>query len=188
MNRTTKLFTIQAGGTPQPLVGTWITANTSPGPPDSSNNTLTTIPVNDSSMFKDRHGDYAYLVSASLTNPERVLVTAVPDGTHITVKNLQLARVGGVFGTGDFVSLSIAVNSCYSQNKPGNAGTLYIGTQGLVKATLANVIAQLLPFGAGVQPIEFSDTRYYGPNPGDSSDFWIDGTTGDGYLPSFGIS
>jgi len=187
-NRTSKKFTIQAGGTPQPLVGTWITAGISPPTPDSAGNTLTNIAVNDSSMFKDKHGDYAYIVSAALTLPERVLVQSVPDGTHITVRNLQNTRTGGAFGAGDFVSLSLAVNSCYVQCTPANAAILYIGSQGIVKATYVNVIAILQPSGAAIQPFEFSDTRYYGPNPSASSDFWIDGTTGDGYLPSFGIA
>jgi hypothetical protein len=185
-NRTTKLFTIQAGGTPQPLVGTWVTAAPTPAGADPAGNTLTTIAVNDSSMFKP--GDYARLVSITFTNDERLVVQKVPDGTHIVVRNMQFSHAGGGFGVGDFVALGIAVNSIYVQTKPGNAAIIYIGTQGLVKATLANVIAQLQPVAANIQPTEYSDTRYYGPNPSQSSDVWIDGTTADGYLPSFGIS
>ena len=130
-----------------------------------------------------RQGDWAFLIDTGLTlsKAERVLVQSIPDGTHIKVKDLKQSRAAT-----DWVSLSIAINSVYCQCKKGNGGSLYIGMMGIVKATYANVVAELLPFGAAVQPIEFTDTRYLG-NGGDSSEWWIDGTTADGYLPSFGV-
>lgn len=180
--------TIQAGGTPQPLVGTWVTTTTAPATPGFDGTTLTSVPVNSSAMFKV--GDYAYFVDTGLTlsKTERVIVLAIPDGTHIKVKNLSLTRTGGSFGTGDFVALSIAVNSVFVQQVQANAGNLFVGLQGLSKSTGANVIAVLVQFAAGTQPVNYSDTRYYGPNPTDSSDMWIDGTTSDGYQASFGVA
>lgn len=186
MNRSFKKNTIQAGGTPQPLVGTWVTTTTSVGGADFQGETLTNIPVNDSSMFKV--GDYALFQTATRTVLELVRVNSVPDTTHISVRGLANTRTGGAFGTGDFVSLSIPVNRPYIQCTPGNAGLLFVGTSGLVKATFANVIATLQNFAAGTQPIEYSDTRGYTADPMNASDLWVDGNSGDGYLPSFGVA
>jgi len=185
-NRTFKKFTIQAGGTPQPLVGTWVTASTGPSAADFQGETLANIPVNDSSMFKQ--GDYALFQTVTLTVPELVRVQKVPDSTHITVRGLVNVRTGGAFGTGDFVSLSLPINRPYIQSTPGNAALLYVGTAGIVKATFANVIATLQFVSAGTQPLEFVDGRNYTADPMQASDLWIDGTTSDGYLPSFGIA
>lgn len=184
--RAFKQFSIGAGGTPQPLVGTWVTATTAPAPGDVAGTSLTNLPVNDSSMF--RAGDFAYIVSAALGAPERVIVQSVPDGTHIKVLGLQNQRTGGAAGTGDWVALSIAVNSVFVQQIQGNAGNLFVGIQGMNKTGLVKVVSVMVQFAAGTQPVYYGDTRYYGPNPSDSSDLWIDGTTNDGYLPSFGVS
>lgn len=186
MNRTFKQFTIQAGGTPQPLVGSWVTATTAPNGADFQGEILTTYPVNDSSMFAQ--GDYVRFVKANLTQIEIGRVQSVPDGTHIQVRGITLTRTGGAFGTGDFVQLFLPVNRVYVQCKPGNAAIIFIGTQGLNKTGLVNVIAQLQPFGSSVQPIEYVDNRNYTADPMNAADLWIDGTTSDGYLPSFGVA
>lgn len=184
--RAFKQFAIQTGGTPQPLVGTWVTATTPPAAQDQGGNSLTLLPVNDSSMFQA--GDWAYLVSAALANPERVYVQSVPDATHIKVRNLINVRTGGGFGVGDFVALAIAINSTFVQQVQANVGGLFIGTQGLVKAGLVKVVEVLVQAAVNIQPQAFSDSRVYAPNGSESSDFWIDGTTADLYLPSFGVS
>lgn len=185
-NRTFKEFTIQAGGTPQPLVGTWITSTVAPGGQDPQGETVTTLAVADSSMFKQ--GDYALIQTVTYTVPERLLVVSVPTGTSVKVHGLQNVRTGGAFGTGDFVSFANPVNRPYIQCIAGNAGSIYVGTTGLVKATLANVIAVLTTVASGTQPVEYTDSRYYTADPVMASDLWIDGTTADGYLPSFGVS
>jgi hypothetical protein len=185
-NRTFKKFVIVSGGTPQPLVGTYITATTVPSGKDPQGDAATNIPVNDSSMFKQ--GDRVLIQSVTYTVPEIAMIQKVPDSTHILVRNLQNTRTGGAFGTGDFVSLAIQVNRPYVQCTPGNAGLIYVGTAGLVKSTEVNVIATLQNFAAGTQPIEYSDSRNYTADPFNSSDLWCDGTTNDGYLPSFGVA
>jgi hypothetical protein len=186
MNRTFKKFTVQTGGTPQPLVGTYVTATAIPSALDPQGQTFTTLAVNDSSMLLQ--GDYVVLQSVTYTNKELVPVQKIVSGTSIVVRNSVLTRVGGAFGTGDFVSLAIPVNGVFIQATPGNAGLLYIGTVGLVKATEVNVIATLQNFAAGVQPIFYNDSRYYTADPCNASDLWVDGTTGDGYLPSFPVA
>jgi len=186
MNRTFKAFAIQAGGTPQPLVGSWITANAVPSAPDPQGQTITTLPVNDSSMFLQ--GDYAALQSVTHTNIELVQVQKIVSGTSIIVRNSFLTRTGGAFGTGDFISLAIPVNGVFVQSVPGDAGLLYIGTVGLVKAGLVHVIATLQNLTAGSQPVYYTDSRYYTADPCNASDLWIDGTTADTYLPSFPVA
>ena len=186
MNRTFSQFTIVSGGTPQPVVGTYISATTAPGTPDPQGETLTILPVGSSAMFLV--GDYALIQTITYTVPEWVRVQKVPDGTHITVKGLANTRTGGAFGTGDFVSLAIPVSRTYVQDKPGNTGNIFIGTVGMSKSTLVKVIAQLVPFTGSTQPIEYSDTRFSSANTMNSSDLWLDGTTADAYQPSFGIT
>jgi len=185
VNRTFKKYTIQAGGTPQPVVGTWLTATTAPTAADPEGEILTNFPVNDSSMFQP--GDYAQFIKANLTAIELGRVQKVPDGTHITVRGIAQTRVGGAFGTGDFVALALPANKTYIQSTPGNTGLLFLGTIGLVKATFANVIETLQNIVGGTQPTDYSDARYYSADPVNIADLWIDGSTGDGYLPSYGV-
>jgi hypothetical protein len=183
--RAFKSFAIQAGGTPQPLVGTHLTASVVPGPTDPQGESSVTLPIADSSMFSV--GDRAYIVEVGLTLAEARMVLKVPNSTSIVVKGLKNQHTGGAFGTGAFVALQINVNTVYVQTINGNAAGLYIGLQGLVKATFAQVIALLQPIAAPGQPIEFSDAQNFGPDTSESSDYWVDGNTGDSYLPSFGL-
>lgn len=175
-NRTFKKFTIAAGGTPQPLVGTTLSAAILANPGQQS------IPVADSSIFLQ--GDTIILdVNSGAPNIEEMTrVDSVVDGTHIKVTGLQFNHAINAF-----VRSALKINSVYVQLTPGNLGLFFIGTQGLVKGTFAKVIATVLNTAAGVQPLDFSDARTFGPNTSQAGDFWVDGTTGDGYLPSFGI-
>lgn len=174
MIRAFKQFSIVAGGTPQPLVGTTLTTATLP------TTASTSVAVADSSMFKQ--GDYAVFGSIANGDEERHIVRAIVDGTHIRVNQLDKAHVNG-----SYVRNSIAINSVYVQRDLTGAGLLYIGAQGIVKATFANVVATLFNSATG-QPIDFGDSRGDSTDAGDAGDFWIDGTTGDKYLPSFGVT
>lgn len=181
--RAFKYFTIAAGGTPQPLVGTTLTAAVVAQvtvPSTSPSDALSTLPVADSSMFLN--GDWVILDSTGAAGEERVQVFTVPDGTHIQVKGMKSNHANGAF-----VRLAQLMNSVYVQAKDGNVGALFIGTSSaLVKATGAFVIAKLVQVAAGVQPVEFSSTRSGLANCDDLGQLWIDGTTADSYLPSIG--
>ena len=170
-----KYFTIVAGGTPQPLVGTTLTAALSPPSQGSS----VVAAVADSSMFMN--GDYVMLdVGASR---ERASVYNVVDSTHITLANFNLAHANSTY-----VQLSGATFSVYIQTTTTNAGAIYLGNAStMVKATGVNCLAQLLNVGAGIQPIDFSDNRSFGGSAIQIGDYWVDGTTGDKYLPSCGL-
>lgn len=183
--RAFKKFTIVAGGTPQPLIGTTLTAAQPAvgAPRDVQGPTgLYTYPVADSSMFANK--DWIVIGKPS-TGETRLLVMAVPNATSVTV---QVPRTGiPTYANGTYVRLSALNNSCYVQTTQGNAGAIYVGTKDtLVIATQAFVIALLYPVTAPAQPVEFRDGRSGLANADDIGQYWVDGTTGDGYLPSFG--
>ena len=174
----TKKFTIVAAGTPQPLIGTYLAASVVAG-------NMVVCTVGDSSMFAV--GNRVRLIAADGTNGELNYVAAVGDATHITVRVLSKNHTGGVFGTGEWVCLAEPVNSVYVQLVAGNAGLFYIGERPtMVKATYVGVIATLLNTAAGIQPVEFSTTRSGLTNVDDVGQLFVDGTTGDAYVPSFG--
>lgn len=181
--RAFKYFTITAGGTPQPLVGTTLSAAVvapvASGSQLAVSDQLTTLPVVDSSMFLK--GDYAMLDSVGALE-ERVRVFAVIDATHIQVIGMQFNHANGAF-----VRLAVLANSIYVQTKDGNVGAIFIGlSSAMVKATGVQVVAKLQQVGAGVQPTEFSTTRSGLGNCDDLGQLWVDGTTADSYLPSIG--
>ena len=175
--RTWKSFSITAGGTPQPLVGTLTTAaliaNTAPQ----------NIPVSDSSMF--RTSDHLYLDVGA--KAERIRVLSVPDATHVN------GVVTLVHATSAPVALFIPFCALYVQTLPGNTAALVFfypdqqfsaarvapNKTGLIKA-----FYQAEPVTAPTPPVELSSANNYGANPDNLAFYWIDGNTGDGYLPS----
>src|SRR6185437_3074586 len=120
MQRTFSLRTITAGGTPQPLIGTTISAPVGPFTSGPSSPSIS-VPVVDSSIFLV--GDRVIVQTVTATKAESCKVVSIPDGTHIAVDNLANARVSG-----DVVSLALPVNSVYVQCNPGNTGAIFIGT------------------------------------------------------------
>jgi hypothetical protein len=187
MVRSFKQFTITAGGTPQPLIGTKITNAVgpvaAPNPGVVGPSGLLSILVGDSSMF--RQGDWARLGKPS-SGEERLFVQSIPDSTHVQVKVPDFG-ITGTYGAGAYLRLSNLINSTYIQTTQGNGGAIYVGTQdNLVKATQAFVISLLYPVTAPTQPTEYRDGRSGLQNADDIGQYWVDGTTGDGYLPSYG--
>jgi hypothetical protein len=182
IKRTFKKFVVVSGGTPQPLIGTTLTAATGLGGTDpNGDQSIQIVAVADSSMFQA--GDWIVVGSKANSDEERVLITTdVDDSTHIEVK-LTKTHVNG-----SYVRLSMMCQSIYVQTTQGNTGAIYLGTQGLVKATQANVAAVLYPFASPTQPIDYSDPYRVAPDGGDCGEYWIDGTTNDGYLPSLTIT
>jgi hypothetical protein len=187
MVRSFKKYTITAGGTPQPLIGTKTSAAVGPVPKPKEGvvgpSGLYSIPVLDSSMF--RTGDWARIGKPS-TGEERLYVISTPDTTHVQVKVPDFG-ITGTYLSGAYLRLSNLINSTYIQTIQGNAGPIYVGTQdNLSTSTLAFVISLLYPFATPTQPIEYRDGRSGLANADDIGQYWVDGTTADGYLPSFG--
>ena len=177
MKRQFAYQTLTAGGTPQPVFGTTLTAAV--GPKGSRANNLQSIAVTSSAIFLNKGGDWIILDPLG-ANPERLNVLGVPDSTHIQVQGVEFTHNNGVF-----VQLADSVFSVYIQCQPGNTGDIYIGGQGMVKATGPFYALLILTSASAVQPIEFNDYVGDGMNVLDTADYWFDGTTGDKILPSF---
>lgn len=182
MKRTWKSFTVASGGTPQPIVGTLTaTALLAATAPQS-------IQVVDSSMF--RRGDFFWLDVGS--NAERIMVTAIADGTHVS------GIVTKAHATGVTVALDPSFTALYVQTISGNnaAGLVIFypdqqfSSQRVApnKTGLVKAIAVLMAVTAPTQPIDFSTANNFGANPDSLGYYWIDGTTGDGYLVSVDIT
>jgi hypothetical protein len=170
--RTFKYVSLTSGGSPQPCFGTTLTAAVSPG-------SQVSVPVTDSSFFQK--GDPVNFDVGA--NEERTSVYSVPDSTHIVVANLTLAHANGTF-----VRLSGSISNVYIQCKPANSGIVYIGNKNtMVKATGVSCISILQPFGAAIQPIEFSSAVAGFQGGLSFGELWWDGTTGDNILPSADI-
>lgn len=179
-----KQFTILAGGKPQPLVGTFITATPTGPAPNPDGSSVWVIPVSDSSVLFA--GEEVFICTPTFTLPERVRCMKIIDATHIQVKGLANVRTGGAAGTGDWVAFGGLVNSVYVQGAAGGAGLLYVGNRGLNKTGLIHVVKTLFNVTTG-QPTDFTDQLSEGPNGSSADDWWIDGTTGDTYLATFGV-
>ena len=177
--RSFKYTVIAAGGTPQPVFGTTLTAAV--GPVADQRVTYgkpTPLVVADSSLF--RVGDW--VIVDIPPNEERIEVASVPDSTHITTQ-YPLAKS---HASGKYVRLSDSVNAVYIQPLDGNADHLWIGTLAtMVKASGLGVFVKLIKAAAGVQPTDWTDPVGFPANAFTTGDYWIDGTTNDSYLPSF---
>lgn len=186
-----KYFTIQTGGIPQPLIGTWLTAAlTTPVVNASYNaNTQTSSPViltvNDSSMFAGFN--WLNVIDPTTFATERAMILAVPSSTTVQVQGLRNAHPGGAYGTGAWVALGTFAESVYVQGLDGNTGSLFIGTgPQMVTATGVQVLKKLVKVTAATQPNEVLFSQSGLADSETLSQFWIDGTTGDSYLPSIG--
>jgi hypothetical protein len=186
MVRPSKFFTIIAGGTPQPLIGTKTTAAVGPVNQPTGiigSQGIYVIPVLDASMFLAK--DWA-LIGAPSTGEERLLIMS-KSGNNVTVLVPTPSGIVSAYASGAYFRLANAINSTYIQTTQGNTGAIYVGTRdNMVKATGASVIALLYPFAAPTQPTEYRDGRSGLQNADDIGQYWVDGTTGDGYLPSYG--
>lgn len=189
-----KYFAIQLGGTPQPVYGTWLTAAITPAMVSyanvggvSGNDNQLTISVNDSTPFLG--AQYAVIVDPTTFNSERVLViNPPPNSTSINIQGVQNTHPGGAYGTGSWVAVGDNAQTVYVQAMEANTGPLYIGTKPqMVKTGGIFVIAKILQLAAGTQPNDFSSSRGGPVDTEPLSNYWIDGTTGDQYLPSAGL-
>lgn len=187
-----KYLTIQAGGTPQPLIGTWLTAavtqpqiNASQPAQNNLANNVVTLTVSDTSMFAS--ANYAVVTDPSTFVAEKVRLGAVLTTTTMTVLGLQKTHPGGAYGTGAWVGVGDLCQNIYVQAKDGNTGALFIGANPrMVTSTGLYMIAKIQSVTSGTQPYEFSTSRQGAVDTEVAGQFWIDGTTGDSYLPSLG--
>ena len=168
--RTWKYVTIGAGGTPQPLMGTF-TAAAITGSPNAQ-----AVAFSDASQLAV--GDRIMVDGGSATLKELTTITAISSNNVTAVFN-------NTHATSAPVHLFWPCTFVYCQGLDGNAAALFIGNkQAMVKATGVGVILKIVNVTSGNQPTEFSSSNVYGANPDNTANYWIDGTTGDSYLPS----
>ena len=190
--RAYKNFAIQAGGTPQPLIGTWLTAAVTAA--EAAALTLQgggiqnaiTLTVADSSMFDG--AQYLSITDPSTYATESKLrVIAAPTATTVVVTGLKNAHPGGVYGTGSWVYVG-DLASVVRVQAAANTGVLYIGdSPRMVKATGIHVLYTLNVTTSPAQPSSIEFTEHGASDTEVASQFWIDGTTSDTYLPSLGL-
>lgn len=189
-----KYFTIQSGGTPQPLIGSYLTAavtQTQVTAAGMARDGLVTLPITvavaDSSPFVG--AQYAQIVDPTTYVTEGFLrVIAAPTSTSVLLQGILKPHPGGAYGTGAWIALANYSQQIYVQAKDGNTGALYLGTSPkMVISTGVLVIAKLQTVTAGVQPTEFYTSRQGLADTEGLGQYWIDGTTGDAYLPSAGL-
>lgn len=186
-----KYFTIQTGGVPQPLIGTWLTVAVTAAQIGAAFNSNTrthsamTLTVSDSSMFVGYN--WLNVIDPTTFETERAMILAVPSSTTVQVQGLKSAHPGGVYGTGSWVALGAFAESVYVQGLDGNTGSLFIGTgPQMVTATGVLVLKKLVKVATATQPNEVLFSQSGLADSETLSQFWIDGTTGDSYLPSLG--
>lgn len=180
--RAFRYFTIGTTNTPQPLIGTHLTAATVNVVGKQSDPPINiSLTVADSTPFLP--GDDAALLNTDGTGLLTVNVVSITDSTHVVVQGLFLRA----YPSGAYLSLATNVNSPYVQCKPGNTGAIGIGSKYDVSlSTGVHLIALLQPTDATTQPIDLSTVRPGFMNPESLVNYWAVGTAGDAYLPSFG--
>lgn len=180
--RSFKYYAIGVTNTPQPLIGTTLTAATVNTVPKQSDPSIQiSITVADTTPFLP--GDDAALLNTDGSGLLTVNVVSITDATHMVVQGLFRRA----YPVGAYLSLATNVNSPYVQCKPGNAAAIGIGSKYDVSlSTGVHLIAVLEPTTAGVQPVDFSTVRPGFMNPESLVNYWVVGTANDSYLPSFG--
>lgn len=176
---------VAATGTPQPLIGTTLTAAVVPSQYPVA------LAVADSTPFAV--GDYIWIGTGS--GAERQPVTAVGAST-VTVPGLGLPHASGAF-----VVLDAYTTAIYVESVAGNTAALDLfywdaafnalashGRKSLSPAASGAyplLVSQLQPVASGVQATYLSSANNYGANPDNISFWWIAGTANDLYVPSF---
>lgn len=178
MQRAFKYMTILNTNVAQPMYFTTLT-NAIPVS-TQLDQTVKKIVVADTTLFFV--GDWVLLVEVGGTNKEKVNITEIVDATHMTVRGSTLAHAAGAW-----VAFDSSTNSPYVETKLGNAATMMLATDYDANMTTGFHCVASLPAVAAGFPSFVSTVRPGSFNPESGGNYWIIGTTGDSYLPSFGM-
>lgn len=187
--------TIAAANTPQPLVSTTLSsAVAATNPSKGSSTTLpgtlaVSLPVVSSAIFAV--GDKVWIDTGA--KAERQVVTAIADGTHITVSGLNYDHASGVY-----VIPAIEAASIYIQEGAANSAVLVTyynpyyfqaapsygrGAQVPNATSLTQAVKQLENTTAPNQPQdEHTTSNNYGANFDALEYWWISGAANATYL------
>jgi hypothetical protein len=199
-------FTIKTTNTPQPLLGSWVTAvanngfATAAGVPIVLTLGTALTSGNDASMFQK--GESAWLIdppSASPSYAETVLIQSISANTVTLGQQTDMSTQGqnpvtrfphyaGALGTGSYLLPKQLANNLLVDLEDGGTGTfLYIGCRPNMTATAYRVF-KLAKTASGVQPQYYTAALYSQGNPQDMSEYYVYGTAGDIYCVSVEIS
>lgn len=187
-------FTVAATDTPQPLIGSWVTAGAGFNAPSGVPLTLTLGTAltsgNDASIFAP--GDEAYLIDPNGAHGEPVRIQSV-SGNTVTLGNqtdmstqgqnpvTRFAHAAGAIGTGTFITPHQMANNFLVMLEDGGTGTfLYIGCKYNMTATAYRVF-KLAKTSSGTQPQWYSSAMFSPGNPFQPSEWWAYGTAGDAW-------
>jgi len=202
--RSTSPVKTQSTTIAQPLIGSWITATSSPmdGKATIAPITLTLGTADDGPNTDARDffnvGDQVLIINPDGTNAEKCRIQSIPANTSDTVvlgvQNdfgsyvTRFSHPVGAFGTGAFISLSLNVNNIAVTYEDGASGQwLYLGNQWNMTATYKR-FWKLAKVAANTQPTYFAATENFFGAPFDTSEIWVLGSaTSDLYTPSCNV-
>ncbi len=188
----------------QPLIGSWITATSSPmGGLTSAPITLTLGTADDGPNTDARDffqpGDEVMIINPNGANAEKCRIGSIPADSSDTIVlapissqygnyYTTLVHPVGAFGTGAFISLSTPFNNFVVTYEDGASGQwLYLGNQYNMSATFHR-FWKLAKVAANTQPFYYSATESYFGMPYNTSEIWVLGTaTSDLYTVSLNI-
>lgn len=178
MQRTFKYIAILNTNVAQPMYFTTLTAAV----PASTQleQMVKKVVVADTTLFQV--GDWVLLIEVGGTNREKANITEILDATHMTLRGTLLAHAVGAW-----VAFDNSTNSPYVETKLGNAAQMMLASDYDANMTTGLHCVATLPAVATGFPSFVGTSRPGSFNPEAGGNYWIIGTAGDSYLPSFGI-
>lgn len=178
MQRAFKYMAILNTNVAQPMYFTTLTAAVAASTdPDTQ---VKKVVVADTTLFLV--GDWVLLVEAGGTNKEKANIVEIVDATHMTLRGTSLAHAVGAW-----VAFNSSTNSPYVETKLGNAASMMLATDYDANMTTGLRCVATMPAVATGTPSSVSTARPGSFNPEGGGNYWIIGTAGDSYLPSFGM-
>jgi hypothetical protein len=207
--RTFATFVVNTTNTPQPLVGSWVTAGFPVGVPSPAPITLTlgtaTTSGNDATNIFGTGPQIALLIDPAATSPattlENVNITSStgntvtlgykvgygagqPSGQGVVTEKVH---TNGVFGTGSFIIPAQQANNVFVAREDGGTGTwFYIGNAFNMSATFRRIV-KLANVSAGTMPFNYGATENYFGNWLEVDSLWCMGTANDQYSVSLAV-
>jgi hypothetical protein len=208
--RTFATFAIQTTNTPQPLIGSWLSAIVSGSLAQPANQPVTVTLGTATSVTSGGNdatniflkGEDAWLIDPSGANAEAVHISNI-SGNNLTFglsKNVGGSPQGaptvttnphvvGVFGTGTFIMPKPAgMNNLFFSREDGGTGIfMYLGNAYNMNANFRRIV-KLANVATGNQPLNYSASESYFGDPFDISELWVYGTAGDLYSATLNVA
>ena len=162
--------TALGGAAAQPAFGSFLSGPSPVGGP---------LSLFDASQFIV--SDPIFVIETDGTLPDRGVVNSIT-GNVLGVQGLSNAH-----NSNAWVIVDRPTPAVYIQRNDPQTGNMGIGNKwNCSLATGQSLITILYPQATGNQPIAITDKVNFGDHVGSSADYWVVGTAGDAFLPSFG--